>query len=134
MSRFRTLVTLLAIGLFGLLPLYEIADYGEHWPNDGNYVSGVLSVLFLVGVALAARRAAASASEQAAAFSASEEAMDSTRPGLVSAQTALEGSSDLAAAHAVWKNRLRRAPALMPTFFAGSTNTPRFVVVHDFRI
>lgn len=120
MSRFRTSVIVLAIGLFALLPLHEIVDYGEHWPNDGNYASIVLSVLFLVGLAFTARRAAATALEQSAAFTASAEAMTPPLDSLPS-HTAGTARPDLPAAH-------------IPIFFAGSTSTPPFVVVHAFRI
>ena len=41
--------------LVALLPLYELIDIGEQWPNDGNVVLVLLSTLFLVGLAFLCR-------------------------------------------------------------------------------
>jgi hypothetical protein len=57
MTRLRTGATLLAIALFVVLPLYEFVDYGEHWHHDGDYVSLVLGFLFVGGLALICRLA-----------------------------------------------------------------------------
>lgn len=55
MSRARTLAVLLFIALFIVLPLYEFADIGEHWPHDGEIVQVVLFGLFIAGLSLLCR-------------------------------------------------------------------------------
>lgn len=134
MSQARIPGTLLPIGLFVLLPLYEIADYSEHWPNDGSYVSIVLSVLFFVGLTLAARRMASNTSEQAAAFQTSQQSVKSTLWGSVSPETPREVGSDPSAALSIWRNHLKRARVLVPSSSTDSPSTPRFLVIRDFRI
>ncbi len=55
MPRARTIAILLIVGLFIVLPLYELADVGEHWPHDGDIVQIVLCVLFIVGLSILCR-------------------------------------------------------------------------------
>jgi len=55
MSRLKTIGILLIIVLFVLLPLYELADIGEHWPHDGDIVQIVLFLLFIVGLSILCR-------------------------------------------------------------------------------
>ena len=55
MPRVKTYAVLLIVALFVLLPLYELADIGEHWPHDGDIVQIVLCVLFIVGVSVLCR-------------------------------------------------------------------------------
>jgi hypothetical protein len=55
MSRARTVAVLLFIALFILLPLYEFADIGEHWPHDGEVVQVVIFILFIFGLSMLCR-------------------------------------------------------------------------------
>jgi hypothetical protein len=55
MSRAKTIAILLFVALFILLPLYELADIGEHWPHDGDVVQVVLFGLFIVGLSMLCR-------------------------------------------------------------------------------
>ena len=55
MPRARTIAILLIVGLFIVLPLYELADIGEHWPHDGDIVQIVLCILFIVGLSILCR-------------------------------------------------------------------------------
>jgi hypothetical protein len=55
MSRAKTLAVLLFVALFVLLPLYEFADIGEHWPHDGDIVQVVLFGLFILGLSILCR-------------------------------------------------------------------------------
>jgi hypothetical protein len=55
MPRIKTYAVLLVVALFVLLPLYELADIGEHWPHDGDIVQIVLCVLFIVGLSVLCR-------------------------------------------------------------------------------
>ena len=55
MPRVKTYAVLLIVALFVLLPLYELADIGEHWPHDGDIVQIVLCVLFIVGLSVLCR-------------------------------------------------------------------------------
>jgi hypothetical protein len=70
MAGFKRAGAFVVILTFVVLPLYELADIGEHWPHDGDYVSMILAVLFLVGLTLMLRRSVSSATKQAAAFQA----------------------------------------------------------------
>jgi hypothetical protein len=58
MSRVQRFAVLAIIILFVVLPLYELADIGEHWPHDGDIVQVVLFVLFIVGISFLCRRVA----------------------------------------------------------------------------
>jgi hypothetical protein len=55
MPRLKTIAVLLTSALFVLLPLYEFADIGEHWPHDGDVVQIVLCVLFIAGLSVLCR-------------------------------------------------------------------------------
>jgi hypothetical protein len=55
MPRAKTIAVLLIVALFVLLPLYELADIGEHWPHDGDVVQVVLFGLFILGVSILCR-------------------------------------------------------------------------------
>jgi hypothetical protein len=55
MSRAKTIGVLLFVALFVLLPLYEFADIGEHWPHDGDVVQVVLFGLFILGLSILCR-------------------------------------------------------------------------------
>ncbi|HEY3159088.1 MAG TPA: hypothetical protein VGJ78_09040 [Vicinamibacterales bacterium] len=55
MPRVKTIVVLLVVALFVVLPLYELADIGEHWPHDGDVVQIVLCLLFIVGLSVLCR-------------------------------------------------------------------------------
>ena len=54
-SRTKTVAVLLFVALFVLLPLYELADVGEHWPHDGDVVQVVLFGLFIAGLSILCR-------------------------------------------------------------------------------
>ena len=109
MSRFRTPVTLFGIALFVVLPLYELADYGEHWPNDGDYVSMVLFVLFLAGLALVFRIALTP---------------------IIHTQTAAR----LVVLTRVSQPVARPICPAVRQSIAGCTDSPPFLILHDFRI
>ena len=55
MPRAKTIAVLLIVALFIVLPLYELADIGEHWPHDGDIVQIVLCVLFIIGLSVLCR-------------------------------------------------------------------------------
>jgi hypothetical protein len=55
MPRLKTFAILLFVALFVLLPLYEFADMGEHWPHDGDIVQVVLFGLFILGLSILCR-------------------------------------------------------------------------------
>jgi len=55
MARIKTILVLLVVALLVVLPLYELADIGEHWPHDGNVVQIVLCVLFIAGLSVLCR-------------------------------------------------------------------------------
>ena len=55
MPRAKTIAVLLIVALFVLLPLYEFADIGEHWPHDGDVVQVVLFGLFILGLSILCR-------------------------------------------------------------------------------
>lgn len=52
MPRAKTVVVLIIIALFIVLPLYEVADIGEQWPHDGDVVQIFLCVLLIVGLSI----------------------------------------------------------------------------------
>jgi hypothetical protein len=66
MARSKRAGAFVVILTFVVLPLYELADIGEHWPHDGDYVSMILTVLFLVGLTLMLRRTVSIATKRAA--------------------------------------------------------------------
>lgn len=46
---------LLLVVMFFLLPLYELADVGEHWPHDGDVVLVLFCLLFIAAISLICR-------------------------------------------------------------------------------
>jgi len=52
MPRVKTILVLFVVALFVVLPLYEVADIGEHWPHDGDVVQIVLCLLFIVSLSV----------------------------------------------------------------------------------
>jgi hypothetical protein len=135
MRRLRTVATLFTIALFVLLPLYEAADRGEHWPNDGTYVSLVLFVLFSVGVLLAARVLAPIALERSVALQALEEVPRDGMGRTLSSFTraARDCASGICYAHLSLKARLSHSAPAGPAI-PGATDSPRFLILRDFRI
>lgn len=135
MRPLRTAATLSAIALFTLLPLYEVADRGEHWPNDGTYVSLVLFVFFSVGVVLAARMLSSIASERSVALQAlDEDALDGMERMLSPLTRAAHSrASGISRAHLPLRGRLTHS---VPPGSAilGAADSPRFLVLRDFRI
>ena len=55
MSALTRAALLLLVGLLVVLPLYELIDIGEQWPNDGIVVTLILSALFLIGLSIVCR-------------------------------------------------------------------------------
>jgi hypothetical protein len=51
MSRFTKAGVWILVAVVGLLPLYELSDYTEVWPDDGNTILTTLGAL-LAGMAL----------------------------------------------------------------------------------
>jgi hypothetical protein len=45
LDRLPRLPTWILIAIVVLVPLYELADSGEHWPNDGTVVLTLLAIL-----------------------------------------------------------------------------------------
>lgn len=132
MRPFRIAATRFAIALFILLPLYEVADRGEHWPNDGHYVSLVLFVLFSAGVVLAARMLSSSASERSVAVQALEEG---PRDGMLSdfTRAARNRVSSVSRTHISLRTGFK--PGVPPeSAISGIVDSPRFLVLRDFRI
>jgi len=56
MPRLTTIALIAWITLLILLPLYELADIGEHWPFDGEIVNVIFSTLFIFAALFVARR------------------------------------------------------------------------------
>jgi hypothetical protein len=54
-SRLSKLGIVVFVLLLVLLPLYELADIGEQWPFDGEIVSVVFSLQFIVAALVACR-------------------------------------------------------------------------------
>jgi len=135
MRRLRTVPTLFTIALFVLLPLYEVADRGEHWPNDGTYVSLALFALFSIGVVLAARVLAAIASERSVALPALEEVTRDRMGRTLSALTraARDRESGICRVHLLSRVHLKHT-APPGSAILGATDSPRFLVLRDFRI
>jgi hypothetical protein len=55
MPRAKTIIVLIIIALFIVLPLYEVADIGEQWPHDSDIVQIVLCLLFIAGLSILCR-------------------------------------------------------------------------------
>ena len=51
----KRLGILLLVVMFFLLPLYELADIGEHWPHDGDVVLVLFCLLFVAAISLICR-------------------------------------------------------------------------------
>src|ERR1700730_4908192 len=91
MARFATAGAFVFVVTFLVLPLYEFADVGEHWPHDGDYVSMILTLLFFIGLTLLLRQSTAAASRRIAASQCRDsgrleretpESLESARAGL----------------------------------------------------
>jgi hypothetical protein len=118
MSRFATASVLLFIVAFFVLPLYEFADIGEHWPHDGEYVSMVLTVLFFVGLTLILRKLTAAVSR-----------------GVLAAQSHASVALDLETPHTIKSARTgpHRDPAY-PPLLCRLNEPSRLLILQDFRI
>ncbi len=46
----KSAIALFVIALFVLLPLYELVDYNEQWPNDGHFMAIIFTILFIVEI------------------------------------------------------------------------------------
>ena len=129
MVRLKTVAALLFISLFVVLPLYELADVGEHWPHDGAYVSMVSSVLFFIGFTLVLRKSVSLAAKNSVASQAAHSGyLERAR---TPAPTAAD-SHGARAAHARVRARLKLSDALAA--IVDDTNCPRSVILRDFRV
>jgi hypothetical protein len=121
MARFATVGVFVLVVSFFVLPLYEFADVGEHWPHDGDYVSMILTLLFFVGLTLILRRSTSAASRRLAASQCRDSghfrngAPESVQPP--SAERP-RGPADL----------------LTDAIFFPLIEPPRFLILQDFRI
>src|SRR3984893_283831 len=133
MTRFETARVVLFVSLFVVLPLYELADVGEHWPHDGLYVSVMLIALFFIGLTLILRKSAAIASRTAIAFQASQSGhlRDLARIVAASTRSARDAGSESAGTR-------REAPRLKcPSPLASildGAECSRLLILRDFRI
>jgi hypothetical protein len=55
MPRLKSIALAVFIAILVLLPLYEFADIGEQWPNDGEVVVVVFTTMFIGAALLACR-------------------------------------------------------------------------------
>jgi hypothetical protein len=118
MTRFATAGVFVFVVSFFVLPLYEFADIGEHWPHDGDYVAMILMVLFFVGLTLILRKS-----------------MSAAARGIVAAQCRDTGLFELETPGSVESScaELHRDPAFL-TVPCCLTEPPRFLILQDFRI
>jgi hypothetical protein len=118
MSPFKRTTVSLAVLLFVSLPLHEVVDSDEQWPNDGPYVSVILTSLLLGGAMVAAHRVRSRALEQAAA-----EAVGVALP------VGSERGSPASGAPLTFDS-----PAVWPPGVTGRARTPVFLPLRAFRI
>jgi hypothetical protein len=122
MARLATAGVFALVVSFFVLPLYEFADIGEHWPHDGDYVAMILTVLFFVGLTLILRRSTSAASR-----------------GIVASQCRASGRFEPAPPEFVQSPREpscagpHRDPAF-PNLPHCLVEAPRFLTLQDFRI
>jgi hypothetical protein len=121
MARFATLGVFMFVVSFFVLPLYEFADMGEHWPHDGDFVSMVLTLLFFVGLALILRRSSSTASR---CLTASQY----RNSGYLR-----NGAPESAQAASAERPR-GPADLLTDAIFFPLIDPPRFLILQDFRI
>ncbi len=50
-------MAIFVITLYIFLPLYEVVDYSEHWPNDGHFVAVIFTILIVVEIPSILRKA-----------------------------------------------------------------------------
>jgi hypothetical protein len=133
MKRFETAGVFLCVSLFVVLPLYELADVGEHWPHDGTYVSVMLTALLFIGLTLILRKSGAIAARTAVAFQASQSGHlgDLARIVVESTRTARDAGGSSAGTR-------REAPRLKcPSTLASildGAECSRLLILRDFRI
>jgi hypothetical protein len=118
MARFATAGVFVFVVSFFVLPLYEFADIGEHWPHDGDYVAMILTVLFFVGLTLILRKSTTAASRR-----------------IVASQCHASGRFDLTTHESIESSsaELHRDPAFQ-TLPSWMIEAPRFLILQDFRI
>jgi hypothetical protein len=133
MKRFETARVFLFVSLFLVLPLYELADVGEHWPHDGNYVSVMLTVLFFVGLTVILRRVAAIASRIAVAFQASQLGHLGDLARIVAASTRTARNAGFASAGTRRGAPRLKCPSALASILDGA-ECSRLLVLRDFRI
>jgi hypothetical protein len=134
MPRSRRAGAFLVILTFVVLPLYELADIGEHWPHDGDYVSMILTILFLVGLTLMLRRTVSIATKRAAAFQATDSEHLEMGAQSRGASTGARREPDLTDVAQVPRWIRLRFPNVPLASILGCTDSPRFLIVRDVRI
>jgi len=134
MARFKRVGAFLVILTFVVLPLYELADIGEHWPHDGDYVSMILSVLFLVGLTLMLRRTVSIATKRTAAFQATNS--EHLKMNAQSRGSSIGARPDPGLGGVAQVSRWIRLkfPNVAPPSILGCTDSRRFLIVRDVRI
>jgi hypothetical protein len=122
MARLATAGVFALVVSFFVLPLYEFADIGEHWPHDGDYVAMILTVLFFVGLTLILRKSTSASSR-----------------GIVASQCRVSGRFEPAMPESVQSPREPSCagPHRVPAFLNLPhclIEAPRFLILQDFRI
>jgi hypothetical protein len=133
MARLGTAGVFLFVSLFVVLPLYELADVGEHWSHDGNYVAVMLTVLFFIGLTLILRKSAAIASRNAVAFQASQSGHLGNVAPTVAASTRTASDLRLASARTRAETPSLKCPSTLPSILDGIACS-RLLILRDFRI
>ncbi|MBI3491091.1 MAG: hypothetical protein HY047_04790 [Acidobacteria bacterium] len=118
---------------FVALPLYELADVGEHWPHDGNYVSVILAVLFFVGLTLTLRRSAAIGSRRTVASQALQSGHLEGVARTVAASTRTARDSDLISVRTRAGVPHLKCPNALASILDGADGS-RLLILRDFRI
>jgi hypothetical protein len=133
MTRLETAGVCLFVSLFVVLPLYELADVGEHWPHDGTYVSAMLIALFFIGLTLILRKLAAIASRTAIAFQASQSGHLGDLARIVAASTRTATAAGSASAGTRRDAPRLKCPDPLASILDGA-ECSRLLILRDFRI
>ena len=133
MARRETAGVFLFVVTFIALPLYELADVGEHWPHDGNYVSVILAILFFVGLTLILRRSAAITSRTTVAFQALQSGHLEDVARTVAASTLAARDSDLTSVRTRARVPRLKPPSALASILDAADGS-RLLILRDFRI
>jgi hypothetical protein len=133
MARFQTACAFLFVSIFIVLPLYELADVGEHWHHDGNYVAVMFTVLFFIGLTLILRTGAAIASRNAVAVQACQSGHLGNVARTVAASIRTATDASLASARTHREARHVQCPSTLASIL-DSTECSRLLILRDFRI